>query len=139
MQSASYWDIEVFFDGDCPLCRREIAALRKMDRRGRIRFTDIAANDFEPSRYGIDLATLMARMHARLPDGTWIEGVEAFRRIYAAAGLGWLIPLTRMPGVSQALDLGYRVFAKNRLKWTGRCRPDGSCRVEPRRNGVAAS
>lgn len=70
MQSASYWDIEVFFDGDCPLCRREIAALRKMDRRGRIRFTDIAASDFEPSRYGIDLATLMARMHARLPDGT---------------------------------------------------------------------
>ena len=23
----------------------------------------------------------------------------------------------------------YRTFAKNRLTWTGRCNPDGSCRV----------
>ena len=32
-------DVEVFYDGDCPLCTREIRLLRRLDRRGRIRFT----------------------------------------------------------------------------------------------------
>jgi predicted DCC family thiol-disulfide oxidoreductase YuxK len=29
-------EIEVFFDGDCPLCTQEMAALRRLDRAGRI-------------------------------------------------------------------------------------------------------
>lgn len=123
-------DVEVFFDGQCPLCMREIAMLRRLDRRGRIRFTDIAAADFEPSTLGLDMETLMDRIHGRLPDGTFIEGVEVFRRLYAAVGLGPVVALTRLPGVSGALDLAYRKFAANRLRWTGRC-VDGVCAVPP--------
>jgi len=125
-------EVEVFFDGDCPLCVREIDMLRRLDaRRGRVVFTDIAAPGFDPSSLGLDFATLMARIHGRLPDGTWIEGVEVFRRLYAAVGFRWLVPVTRVPGVSHALELGYQVFAKNRLKWTGRCVPDasGACQL----------
>jgi predicted DCC family thiol-disulfide oxidoreductase YuxK len=33
---------EVFFDGQCPICVREIRMLSKLDRREKIRFTDIA-------------------------------------------------------------------------------------------------
>ena len=36
------WDIEVFHDGGCPLCNREIEMLRRLDTKGRIKFTDIA-------------------------------------------------------------------------------------------------
>jgi predicted DCC family thiol-disulfide oxidoreductase YuxK len=68
----------------------------------------------------------MAEIHARLPDGTWITGVEVFRRLYGAVGFRYLIPLTRLPGIACSLDFGYRLFAKNRLKWTGRCSSDGS-------------
>jgi predicted DCC family thiol-disulfide oxidoreductase YuxK len=131
MNTATH-EVEVFFDGDCPLCVREIGALRRLDSgRGRVLFTDIAAPGFDPAGLGLDFATLMARIHGRLPDGTWIEGVEVFRRLYAAVGFRWLVPVTRAPGVSHALDLGYQVFAKNRLKWTGRCVPDasGACAV----------
>lgn len=113
--------IELFFDGKCPLCAREVALLEKLDTRGRIRFTDIAAEDFDPSRYGKDLDTLMAEIHARLPDGGWIRGVEVFRRLYAAVGYKRLVAISRWPVISQALDLGYRLFAKNRLRLTGRC------------------
>lgn len=124
------WDIQVFYDGACPLCSREIAMLRRLDgKRGRIAFTDIAAKDFAPASYGTTMDDLMARIRGRLPDGTWVEGVEVFRRLYGAVGFGPFVWLSRLPGVSQALDVGYEVFAKNRLKWTGRCDADGVCRL----------
>jgi predicted DCC family thiol-disulfide oxidoreductase YuxK len=128
-------EIEVFFDGECPLCVREINMLRRMDRgRGRITFTDIAREGFDASALGIPWATLMDRIHGRLPDGTIIEGVEVFRRLYSAVGLAPLVSLTRLPGVSQSLDWAYERFAKNRLKLTGRCLPDadGACALPAR-------
>ena len=113
--------LEVFYDGDCPLCRREIGLLKRWDRQGRILFTDIAAAEFDAAAAGVPFDMLMSEIHARLPDGRWIRGVEVFRQLYAAVGFGWLIPPTRWPGVAQLLDAGYRLFARNRLKWTGRC------------------
>lgn len=129
---AETWQVEVFFDGDCPLCMREIRMLQRRDRHARIRFTDIAAADFDADAYGRTFASFMERIHGRLPDGTWIEGVEVFRRLYKAIGFGWLVAPTRLPGISHLLGLGYRIFARNRLRWTGRCDPDGSCRVPAR-------
>jgi predicted DCC family thiol-disulfide oxidoreductase YuxK len=122
--------VEVFFDGDCPLCTREIDLLRVLDRKGRIAFTDIAARDFSPAEYDKTMDELMDHIHGRSSDGAWIEGVEVFRQLYAAVGLGPLVAISRLPGLSHALDWAYRVFAKNRLKWTGRCAHDGACRVE---------
>lgn len=135
----STWQIEVFFDGDCPLCRREMGLLRWLDRRGRIRFTDIAAPEFDPRPLGTTWDVLMERMHVRFPDGRWVEGVEAFRQLYAAVGWGPVVALTRLPGVSQALNWGYRVFARNRLKWTGRCAADGACRADSRSSAVTST
>jgi predicted DCC family thiol-disulfide oxidoreductase YuxK len=121
-------DVEVFFDGECPLCMREIRMLQRLDRKARIQFTDIAASGFDAEATGLSFQTLMDRIHGRLPDGTLIEGVEVFRQLYTAVGFGPLVALTRLPGISQMLDLGYRVFAKNRLRLTGRC-ADGACDV----------
>jgi predicted DCC family thiol-disulfide oxidoreductase YuxK len=127
-RAAGAFDLEVFFDGACPLCAREVAQLRRLDRAGRIRFTDLAAPGFDAGAAGIAWGDLMDRIHARLADGTIVEGVEVFRRLYTAVGLGWLVAPTRLPGVSQLLDLAYRVFARNRLRLTGRCLVPG-CRV----------
>jgi predicted DCC family thiol-disulfide oxidoreductase YuxK len=121
--------VEVFFDGDCPLCRWEMDLLARWDRRGRIRFTNIAQPGFSGESCGRTQAELMAEIHGRLPDGTWIQGVEVFRQLYGAVGFQWLVPVTRWPLVRQALDLGYRLFARNRLRLTGRCH-EGLCRVD---------
>jgi predicted DCC family thiol-disulfide oxidoreductase YuxK len=126
--------VEVFYDGDCPLCMREIRLLQRLDRKHRIEFTNIAAPGFVPEQLGTTMADLMERIRGRLPDGTWIEGVEVFRRLYAAVGFGPLVAITRLPGLSHVLDAAYRVFAKNRLKWTGRCN-DGTCEL-PTRDGA---
>lgn len=128
--SAVNHDIEVFFDGDCPLCLREINLLRRWDRRGKIRFTDISSPDFQAAEVGKTDDVLMAQMHGRLPDGTWLQGVEVFRRLYAAVGFGPLVFLSRLPLISQLLDWGYAVFARNRFRLTGRCTAK-SCSTEP--------
>lgn len=116
------WQFKVLYDGDCPLCSREIRFLEKRDRgRGYIQFEDIAEPSFDPGAYGLDADVVMARIHGVLPNGTVVEGVEVFRRAYAAVGLGWLVAWTRWPGLRRLADLAYRIFARNRLRWTGRC------------------
>jgi predicted DCC family thiol-disulfide oxidoreductase YuxK len=112
------WQIRVLYDGDCPLCSREIRFLERRDRgRGRIQFEDIA----HPAR------EVVARIHGVLPDGSVVEGVEVFRQAYTAVGLGWLMAPTRWPGLRRVADLAYRIFARNRLRWTGR---ESSCEAE---------
>lgn len=114
------WQIEVFYDGDCPLCKREIAMLRRRDQRHLIRFTDIADFRFDPQELGLQHSELMAEIHGRLPDGTVIQGVEVFRRLYEAIGFKRLVKLSRLPVVATALGMTYKCFAKIRLKLPGR-------------------
>ena len=131
------FEVEVFYDGECPLCKREIGMLRRLDRRERIRFTDIAEPGFDAEALGRSFEDMMARIQGRLQDGTWIEGVEVFRRLYGAVGFGPLVALSRVWGLRQLLDAAYTVFAKNRLRWTGRCE-DGRCAL-PRPAGVGGA
>ena len=123
-------EIEVFFDGGCPLCVGEIRLMRFWDRRGRIKFTDIHDASFVAADVGKSHDELMARMHGRLPDGTWVTGVEVFRRMYAAVGFGPLVWISRWPVIRHVLDIGYTLFARNRLWITGRC-DSGTCSIRP--------
>ncbi len=119
--------VEVFYDGECPLCVQEIRLLKWLDRKQRIEFTDIAANNFDVNAYDLTMEQFMGEIQGRLPDGSWITGVEVFRRLYSAVGLGFVVWLTRVPGISHLLDVGYRFFARYRLRLTGRCEA-GGCR-----------
>ena len=121
------YDVEVFYDGDCPLCKREINFLRWLDRRNQILFSDIAEPDFSDAGLDRDHDQLMAELHGRLPNGRWITGMEVFRRLYAAVGLGWLFAPTKLPLIRPLFDRLYGIFARNRLKLTGRC--DSECRT----------
>lgn len=129
------FDVEVFHDGQCPLCAREIALLRRLDKRGRIRFVDIAAPGFDAGTVGLSRETLMERIHGRLPDGSIVEGVEVFRRLYAAVGFTRLVALTRVPLAARLLDRVYGWFAANRVRLTGRC-DDGACTTRDTTTGV---
>jgi predicted DCC family thiol-disulfide oxidoreductase YuxK len=122
-------DLQVFFDGECPLCMREIRMLQRRDRSGRVDFVDISATDFSAEALGKTQSEMMARIHGRLPNGNWIEGVEVFRQLYDAVGFGALVRFSRWPGISQALDFSYSQFASQRLRLTGRCSAD-TCKIE---------
>ena len=43
------WEIKLLYDGECPLCLREVNFLQKKDAgRGKVAFVDIAADDYNP-------------------------------------------------------------------------------------------
>ena len=133
-------EILLLYDGDCPLCSREIAILRRLDRgRGRVRFEDIAILGPESRIYGRDRETLLARIHGVLPTGEVIEGMEVFRRAYAAVGLGWLLAPSRWPLLRPIADAGYRWFARNRMRWTGRTELCSEGRCEVGKSGESAA
>ena len=119
---------EVFYDGDCPLCRREMHFLRRRNRRQQLRLTDICLPEFDAKSIGRTHEELMARIHGRLSDGTIVAGVEVFRQIYLALGWTWLVAVTRLPLIRQMLDVAYAIFARNRMRLTGRC-TDQTCSV----------
>jgi predicted DCC family thiol-disulfide oxidoreductase YuxK len=122
---------EVFFDGDCPLCVREINFLRWLDRRrSSIKFTDITDISFDAKvETGLSIDQLMTEIYGRLPSGELVKGMEVFRELYSAVGLGFILAPTAWPGLRFVFDKFYSSFAKNRLRLTGRC-SDGSCTVE---------
>lgn len=120
MSKPPTWQIKILYDGECPLCTREVDMLRRRNGAGLVAFEDIAAPGFDAGVYRLDQATVMGRIHGVLPDGTLVEGMEVFRRAYAGVGLGWLLAPSRWPLLGPLFDAAYRVFARNRLRWTGR-------------------
>ncbi len=129
MSNESADRFRVFFDGDCPLCLREIRWLQKRDSQNVIHFVDIAAEDFSATDYGKTFDELMAEIHGLTADQQWVKGVEVFRELYQAAGFTKCVRLSRLPIVRHALDLGYRVFAKYRTRLPGRRCKQGSCQT----------
>jgi predicted DCC family thiol-disulfide oxidoreductase YuxK len=120
--ATSAWQIKLLYDGECPLCLREINFLAKRDAgRGLVAFVDIAADDYAPAANGgIDFETAMGRIHALLPDGTVIKNVAVFRQVYEILGIGWIYALTKVPIVGFLADALYGVWADRRLALTGR-------------------
>jgi predicted DCC family thiol-disulfide oxidoreductase YuxK len=116
------WKIKLLYDGQCPLCIREVNFLLKKDAgRGIIKFVDIADRDYNPQENGnIDFETAMGRIHALTNGGTIIRNVEVFRRIYEELGIGWLYGVTKLPIVGSLADWLYCIWADWRLKLTGR-------------------
>ena len=116
------WKIKLLYDGECPLCLREVNFLLKRDAgRGIVDFVDIADLNYQPEENGgIDFATAMGRIHGVLPDGTVIKNVEVFRRVYEELGMGWIYAVTKLPLIGGIADWLYDIWADWRLAVTGR-------------------
>jgi predicted DCC family thiol-disulfide oxidoreductase YuxK len=80
----------VWYDGACPLCIREIALMRRLDRAGQIDFVNVA----DPTAScPLDRTLLLARFHAS-ENGIMLSGAAAFAAMWRA------IPLLRPLGLA---------------------------------------
>lgn len=133
MAQSSRFPLQVFYDGSCAVCSREMAIYQKRKGTGRLIFIDISAPGFIAADHDRRQEEFMRELHVRDAQGDYFTGVEAFTRIWSAfpdsplySLLGHTISL---PGIRQSADLGYATFARFRhlLPRTG-CH-DGSCRL----------
>lgn len=106
--------INVYYDGDCPICQMEVRWYKKLQRDGSIEWIDILAltDDQLPDAKTRD--TLLGKFHVREDDGSWYIGVDAFARIWR--NLPYLRHgafVFQLPVIRQIAGIGYLAF----LRW----------------------
>jgi predicted DCC family thiol-disulfide oxidoreductase YuxK len=106
----------LFYDGECPLCRREIDHYRKVDKQSRIDWQDIFASDTTLAQYQLSHTDAMKVIHAVDSAGTLQSGAHAF-----------VVVWQELPGYRH-LNRAYLVFA--RLRFRSRCKQ--GCQLPPR-------
>lgn len=128
MYKKEKWPLTLYFDGECPLCAREIKILRARAETDRLHFVDISDETFDARCLGFSLGDMQSSLHARFADGSWIKGLDATLWSWRAAGLGiWAAPLSwRL--TRPLLNVGYRLFCRWRPHLAWLPHPDGSAR-----------
>lgn len=102
--------IKIYLDGACHLCSFEARLLKKADTEGRLEFVNIAAPEFDDS--SVKHRDYDLYMQAQLPDGRFVQGVDAFAEIYKALPKMRLIGhALGLPVLNQIAWIGYFGFA----------------------------
>ena len=113
--------LTIFFDGGCPLCKREVDFLQSKNQKGYLSFIDINSSDFSfDFKYGISYKQAMERIHAFKSDGSVIKDIKVFQEAYSLIGLGWIYTPTKLPILDKCIEFIYGLWAKYRLKITFR-------------------
>lgn len=101
----------LFYDGQCPLCAREIATLRKL-QKGRLNFADIhqqTALDSLPEK-----ELLLRRLHLMTWTGEWVTGLHANVRAWSHTPVGFMFKPLLWPGIFQVARKVYERWADRR-------------------------
>lgn len=108
--------LTVLYDGGCPLCRREIAHVRRLAERSgedALCFVDISRSD--DMAFAAERPKLLKRFHVQRSDGSRLDGAAAFVAMWERLpGWRWLARAARLPGSLLLLELGYRGFLRLR-------------------------
>jgi predicted DCC family thiol-disulfide oxidoreductase YuxK len=139
MYNKEPWPLTLYFDGECPLCAREVKILRRHAIDSRLLFVDLGNDAFDAQALGFTLEQMQSSLHARFADGRWVSGLDATLWSWRAAGLGvWATPLT-WRALRPLLAVGYRLFCHLRPHLAWLPHPDGSRRCRDKRCAVPAT
>jgi predicted DCC family thiol-disulfide oxidoreductase YuxK len=106
--------LKVFYDGACPMCRKEIGIYQAADKAGKIDWINIAA-PIEPADLPLAREQLLARFHVQRPDGELVSGARGFIEVWRhIPKWRWLGYACSLPGVPVILEIGYHGFLKMR-------------------------
>lgn len=102
-------ELTIYYDGSCPLCRREIALYRSLRSSQPLQWVDVSTG--QSLGEGLSCEAAMRRFHVRDGGGQLLSGGAAFARLWRALPgwrwLGWLFALAPM---SWLLEAAYRAF-----------------------------
>lgn len=128
----------VLYDGDCPLCRRSIAILKKLDWLGKLAYQSAReSHNLPPSEVPLNPTRMLEEMHVLTEDRKRVHiGFRAVRWVL------WRLPATLpiapflyIPGIPQIGNRVYLWVAKNRLDLVP-CE-HGACKVNLKKKPAA--
>ena len=101
---------DVFFDGKCPLCKREINLYSSLDKGKNIRWVDISDRNIQVPD-GYKRSTLLSKFHVRDKEGNWHSGSKGFFVVWnELSGFKFLGKLGQYRIVVIIADILYAVF-----------------------------
>lgn len=116
MTTSDSQKITVYFDGQCPVCSREVGLYRRLDRRNLIAWRDLAGPGDPLRGEPFTLAAALQLLHVKSADGTLQIGMDAhllmWQRLPGLNTLAWA--LRRWPGVRHWVETLYLAFTKRR-------------------------
>jgi predicted DCC family thiol-disulfide oxidoreductase YuxK len=125
--------LTVYYDGGCPLCRREIGFYRRQPGADGIDWVNLVGADAAALGDDLDLDAAMARFHVRRPDGRLASGALGFALLWQQLPRFRLAGrIAALPGIVHGLELGYRLVLRVRRLWR---RPDTVCALPRDRRG----
>lgn len=124
---------QVIYDGQCPLCLKSVALLRRLDWLGRLAYVNARDRDRLPAgAEPLNPAALLKEMHVLTPGGRVYHGFAALRWMAWRLPLLWPVaPLLYVPGVPWLGQRLYLWVARNRFRLVP-CH-GGVCTLPPRR------
>lgn len=108
----------VLYDGECPLCQRSVAILKRLDWLGQLRYANARDRAAWPeTNIVLDRDRMLEEMHLVTPNRQSVyAGFDAFRWMAGRVPLLWGIwPMLFLPGVPWLGHRIYRWIAKNRF------------------------
>ena len=107
--------LTVFYDGACPLCRREISWYQGLQGAENIHWKDVSQQTEGEVTTGLCTADAMQRFHIEMQDGRIESGALAFAEVWKQLRyfkpLGYVVSL---PIVRNMAELAYIFFLKVR-------------------------
>lgn len=117
--------LTIFFDSQCPLCVKEMEALKTRDKNQLIELEDIWQPDFAYRFPNIEVASANRILHAVDDRQRLLTGLDVTAAAWSLVGIQYYRCL-RWPLIRSIADLVYRFFARNRYTisrlLTGRAR-----------------
>ena len=110
----------LYYDGACPLCRREMRALAWLKTSG-LELVDIhgLADEYQTlsdhqTTIAPTKAELLQVLHLRRANQEWVKGVEANVAAWSHTRIGFIWKLLTIPGLSRVTDKIYYSWARRR-------------------------
>lgn len=108
----------MYYDGACPVCRREIAHYQGRAGAEAILWVDASSCAPEALGPGLTREAALARMHVRGADGSLVSGAAAFAALWRSLpGFRWLGRIVGAWPVAPLAEGGYRAFLLIRRVW----------------------
>ncbi|WP_338367225.1 DUF393 domain-containing protein [uncultured Pseudoalteromonas sp.] len=117
----------IFYDASCPLCNTEMQHLKDADTKHKIVLEDLNSHDFSTRYPSVNKNKAMAILHAQLPSGEMIYGLDVTYQAWKTVGKYRWLKIFRLPVIRLLADAAYLFFAKHRQTISRLLMPNTQC------------